>query len=524
MLFLQEEIRKQMKDIHYETEQKKKNPGFLLSAVSSNSGKTAAACGLMAAFQQKGKCVCGCKCGPDYIDPMFHREVLGVDSKNLDLFFSDAEELKDGYLRHTSGADLTITEGVMGFYDGMALDSVKASSYDVARTLDLPVILVINARGAAMTLAAVIKGIAEFQADSKIRGVLLNRVSAMLYPRLKSMLEAELERIGHEEIKVVGYMPEDEVFHLESRHLGLVTPQEMENLQEKVKKAGEILTKTVDLELLEQLAGEVNTRGQGEKNLLKTLRSEEKEDTTAGERQEESADSVSPVRIAVARDEAFCFYYKDNLELLERMGCELVEFSPLHDERLPEKISGILLGGGYPELYGKQLSENQSMLNSIREALDQNCPCLAECGGFMYLHEEMEDEEGNVWNLIGRMKGRTYPKGKLVRFGYVNVNLLPGETIRAHEFHYWDSTDNGSDCLAVKPDGKRQWECMHLEENLVAGYPHLYYPSCEKFAERFVEKCRSFAMTANTFAVDRKKCIDAGMTGYTAQSGNTRIF
>ena len=260
-----------MRERHYEKGQKKKNPGVLLSAVSSNSGKTAAACGLMAAFQQKGRCVCGCKCGPDYIDPMFHREVLGVDSKNLDLFFSDAEELRDGYLRHTSGADLTIIEGVMGFYDGMALDSVKASSYDVARTLDLPVILVINARGAAMTLAAVIKGVAEFQPDSNIRGVLLNRVSAMLYPRLKSMLESELERIGHEEIKVVGYMPEDEVFHLESRHLGLVTPQEMENLQEKVKQAGEILTKTVDLELLEQIAKEMSTREQDEKNLLKTL-------------------------------------------------------------------------------------------------------------------------------------------------------------------------------------------------------------------------------------------------------------
>lgn len=496
-----------MNEMYYEKEQK--NPGFLLSAVSSNSGKTAAACGLMAVFQQKGKCVCGCKCGPDYIDPMFHREVLGVDSKNLDLFFSDAEELRDGYLRHTSGADLTITEGVMGFYDGMALDSVKASSYDVARTLGLPVILVINARGAAMTLAAVIKGVAEFQPDSNIRGVLLNRVSAMLYPRLKSMLEAELERIGHEEIKVVGYMPEDEVFHLESRHLGLVTPQEMENLQEKVKKAGEILTKTVDLELLEQIVEEMNTREQGEKNLLKALRSEEKEDTTAGERKEESVDSASPVRIAVARDEAFCFYYKDNLELLERLGCELVEFSPLRDEKLPEKISGILLGGGYPELYGKQLSENQSMLASIRKALMQEkIPCLAECGGFMYLHEEMKDTEGNVWNLIGRIKGRTSPKGKLVRFGYVNVTLnpqrnfpvnahqgnwlFPGETIRAHEFHYWDSTDNGNTCLAVKPDGKRQWECMHLEENLVAGYPHFYYPSCKEFAERFVDKCRKY--------------------------------
>ena len=479
--------------------EQKKNPGFLLSAISSNSGKTAAACGLMSAFLQNGKCIRACKCGPDYIDPMFHREVLGIDSKNLDLFFSDEEKLRVGYLRHTLGAELTITEGVMGFYDGMSLDSVKGSSYDVAQTLGLPVILVINARGAAMTLVATVKGIVEFRPDSNIRGILLNRVSAMLYPRLKEMLENELARIGHDEIKIVGYMPENEVFHLESRHLGLVTPQEMENLQEKVRQAGEILAKTVDLELLEQIAGEAA--------VWKAEVSEESEKIG-------SLKSLNyPVRIAVARDEAFCFYYKDNLELLENLGCEVVEFSPLRDEKLPDNISGLILGGGYPELYGKQLSENQSMLTSIRKALMQEkIPCLAECGGFMYLHEEMEDTAGNVWKLVGRIKGRTFPTGKLVRFGYVNLQrnldedqiselkermsiadswILPGENIRAHEFHYWDSTDSGSDCLAVKPDGKRRWECMHLEENLVAGYPHLYYPSCKEFAERFVEKCRS---------------------------------
>ena len=172
-------------------------------------------------------------------------------------------------------------------------------------------------------------------------------------------------------------MPENEAFHLESRHLGLVTPQEMENLQEKVRQAGEILTKTVDLELLEQIAGEAA--------VWKAEVSEESEKIG-------SLKSLNyPVRIAVARDEAFCFYYKDNLELLESLGCEVIEFSPLHDKKLPENVKGILLGGGYPELYGKELAENQSMLESIRRALDDKIPCLAECGGFMYLHEEMEE-------------------------------------------------------------------------------------------------------------------------------------
>ena len=238
---------RKMKENACNNKNQKKNPGFLLSAVSSNSGKTAAACGLMSAFKQEGKRVYACKCGPDYIDPMFHREVLGVDSKNLDLFFSEEDILKEGYLKHTKDADITITEGVMGFYDGMSLDSVKGSSYDVAQTLGLPVILVINARGAAMTLVATVKGIVEFRPDSNIRGILLNRVSAMLYPRLKEMLENELARIGHDEIKIVGYIPENEAFHLESRHLGLMTAGEVEQLDEKIRLLGETAAETADI-------------------------------------------------------------------------------------------------------------------------------------------------------------------------------------------------------------------------------------------------------------------------------------
>ena len=184
----------------------------------------------------------------------------------------------------------------------------------------------------------------------------------------------------------------------------------------------------------------------------------------------------------------------------------------LKDKQLTDDLDGLLLYGGYPELNGKKLEQNTTMKDMIREKLKAGMPCMAECGGFMYLHEEMEDADGNVWKLVGRIHGKTFPTGKLVRFGYVNLQrnldedqiselkermsiadswILPGENIRAHEFHYWDSTDSGSDCLAVKPDGKRRWKCMHLEENLVAGYPHLYYPSCKEFAERFVEKCRS---------------------------------
>ena len=465
-------------------------PGIMIAAPASGSGKTSAACGLMAAFGSRGIKVRSCKCGPDYIDPMFHREVLGVDSENLDLFFSKPEELRECFWRHTAGADLTVVEGVMGYYDGMGLDTDHGSSYEVASVLNLPVILIVPCRGAALSLAASVRGMLAFRKESNIRGILLNRVSGMLYPRLKQMLESELKQAGYD-IPVVGYMPEDEAFRLESRHLGLITPQEIEGLREQTARAGEILTETADLDLILQIAEKGAASGE-----------------TAEEDRSETGDKPvfgtgeNRVRIGIARDKAFCFYYKDNLELLEKLGCELVSFSPLSDTRLPEDLSGLIFGGGYPELYGRTLAENKGLLQEIHSLIEDGIPCLAECGGFMYLHEELEDREGQVWKMTGNIKGRTWPVGRLVRFGYVKIMpeevrteagyLFPGEEIRGHEFHYWDSTDSGSDCLAVKPDGRRSWQCIHMDGNLFAGYPHLYLPSLPAFAERFVRRCREW--------------------------------
>ena len=465
-------------------------PGIMIAAPASGSGKTSAACGLMAAFGSRGLKVHSCKCGPDYIDPMFHREVLGVDSENLDLFFSKPEELRECFWRHTAGADLTVVEGVMGYYDGMGLDTDHGSSYEVASVLNLPVILVVPCRGAALSLAASVRGMLAFRKESNIRGILLNRVSGMLYPRLKQMLESELKQAGYD-IPVVGYMPEDEAFRLESRHLGLITPQEIEGLRGQTARAGEILAGTADLDLILQIAEKGAANGE-----------------TAEEDRSETGDKPvfgtgeNRVRIGIARDKAFCFYYKDNLELLEKLGCEPVPFSPLSDPRLPDGLSGLIFGGGYPELYGRTLAENKGLLQEIHSLIEDGIPCLAECGGFMYLHEELEDREGQVWKMTGNIKGRTWPVGRLVRFGYVKIMpeearteagyLFPGEEIRGHEFHYWDSTDSGSDCLAVKPDGRRSWQCIHMDGNLFAGYPHLYLPSLPAFAERFVRRCREW--------------------------------
>ena len=268
-----------------------------------------------------------------------------------------------------------------------------------------------------------------------------------------------------------------------------IDPSFVEQVKARMQEAGNLLAQTVDLKLVKEIAGKA------------VLNSE----SGAGSEKvgDQTGDHVSvrkKIRLGIARDEAFCFYYKDNLNLLEDLGCNLVPFSPLRDSALPENLDGLILGGGYPELHGKELAENKGMLTSVRSALEAGMPCLAECGGFMYLHEEMEDRDGAVYSLVGRIHGRTYPTGKLVRFGYVQIRnreeedlsegyLLPGETVRGHEFHYWDSTDSGEDCVAVKPDGRRKWNCIHMEGNLFAGYPHLYLPSMRGFAERFVRRC-----------------------------------
>ena len=230
-------------------------PRILIAAPASGSGKTAVTCALLAALKARGLRVRACKCGPDYIDPMFHREAAGVDSRNLDLFFSGKDGIRDELSRHGADADLVVAEGVMGYYDGRAVGTEEGSSYDVARTLEMPVLLVVNGRGAALSLAALVSGMAAFRPDSNIRGILLNRVSEMLYPRLKEMLEKELGRSGLD-IPVLGYIPEDEAFRLESRHLGLVTPQELEGLKSQIRKGAQILSESVELDRIFEIAGQ----------------------------------------------------------------------------------------------------------------------------------------------------------------------------------------------------------------------------------------------------------------------------
>ncbi len=448
-----------------------KIPRFMIAAPKSGSGKTFITCGILELLKRRGLSAASFKCGPDYIDPMFHKSVLGIPSKNLDTFFSDEEMTKSLFARGYENRDISVIEGVMGYFDGMGTGSLKASSYDLACKLNAPVILVVEGRGMSRSIVPMVKGFAEYGDIHNIKGVILNRISPAMFPYMKSWLEEELG------IKAAGYMPDAAGTLWESRHLGLVQPHEVKGLKEQVGELADILKDSLDLDELLKIA-------------------EEAPDLEASEIQVEAGEKV---RVAVAMDEAFSFYYEDNLDLMRRMGAQLTFFSPMRDDIMPE-ADGVLFGGGYPELHLRELSDNTSMLEDIRRRLGGGMPALAECGGFMYLQEEIEDREGRSHKMAGVLKGRTRMTDKLVRFGYVDISSKEGHpsylsgrgVIRGHEFHYFDSDENGDSCRAVKPGRKREWDCIAVSKNVMAGFPHLYYYSNPAFIRSFLDRCASF--------------------------------
>ena len=441
-----------------------KAPRIMLAAGRSGSGKTMITCGLLRALQQIGKQPAAFKCGPDYIDPMFHRTVLGIDTGNLDTFFADADAIGRILARDTKDAELIVMEGVMGYYDGVGGTTTMASSYELSKVTKTPVVLIVDAKGASVTLAAIIRGIMEYKKDSRIVGVILNRVSPMFYSRIKHVIETECG------IPVLGYLPEDASFAVPSRHLGLLQPDEMQKQRDWVETVAEAARKTIDIDGILEIAAQAEML-----QIQKATGETEKSKFPAG------------YRIGVARDAAFSFYYRENLRMLEDMGATLVYFSPLTDAHVSE-VDALIFGGGYPELYAKQLYENQSMRASVWQALEAGMPCHAECGGFLYLGKSLADAEGNVYEMVGFLDGAGFRTERLQRFGY--VELAPQEAdafavntvLRGHEFHYWDSTDCGDACLAWKPLSKQKtYPCMVKKKGTFAGFPHLYYAGAENF-------------------------------------------
>ncbi len=447
-------------------------PRLLLCAPASGGGKTTVTCAILQALVDRGLAPVAFKCGPDYIDPMFHSEIIGAKSRNLDLFFLGEEKTRYLLEKNSAGSGLALIEGVMGYYDGIAM-SHEASAYDLARATRTPAVLVVDGRGSALTLSAVVHGLKTFRPDSGIGGVILNRVSPMLYPRLKACIEAETG------VTVYGYLPSLPDCALESRHLGLVTAGEVAGLREKLQRLAAQAERSLDLDGLLALAASAPDLNAGPLDLPQPV---------AGE----------PV-IAVARDRAFCFYYADGLELLERLGARLVEFSPLEDKTLPEGACGLYLGGGYPELLAEGLSRNTAMRTAIRDAVAGGLPTVAECGGFLYLHEKLEGADGRDWPMAGVIPGRAWNTGKLGRFGYVTLTARTsgllcgaGEQMPAHEFHYWDSPQPGDSFRAQKPLSDRGWDCGVHTPTLYAGFPHFHFWARPEMARHFVAAARRF--------------------------------
>lgn len=479
----------------------------MIAAPKSGSGKTMLTCALLQALKNAGQQTAAYKCGPDYIDPMFHREVIGVSSGNLDTFFTGETGTKALFLKDRKPGDFAVLEGVMGLYDGLGGLRPEGSSYDLARVTKTPVILAVDAKGMGRSVIPLIAGFLAYDKEGLIRGVLLNRMSGGYYDIVGPLIEKELS------VPVVGYFPEQRELQIESRHLGLYLPHEVDDMRERLQRLAEEFQKTVSLEKITEIAEgaeelEPETGNRGEAVSEPDLSGEPGPGAEPGEA---SRSRAMPGRfgnrsgkrplIAVAKDEAFCFYYGENLRLLEEKGGEIRYFSPLRDKALPEGCSGILLGGGYPELYGEELGANRAMTEAIIQAMEKGMPVVAECGGFLYLHSFLTDRQGRRHTMAGALPGECHDAGRLVRFGYIELEekhsrfLPPGERIRGHEFHYFDSEDNGTDCLAVKPVTGKSYPCVLSGENYWLGFPHLYYPSNPGFAERFVELAAEYENT-----------------------------
>ena len=436
---------------------------FLLAAPRSGSGKTTMTCALLMALKRRGCAPCAFKSGPDYIDPMFHRAVLGVESRNLDLFFSAPETVRTLYAKGAAGHGAAVCEGAMGFYDGLGGVSDRASAWHLADTLGLPVLLVAEPKGQSLTLAAELKGLDSFRTPSHIAGILLNNCTARMHALLAPMLEEETG------LPVLGFLPKLPEAVIGSRHLGLYTAAEVENLQQKLALLADAAEEHIDWPRLLALC--------------------EKEPPALPVQPETPP---ARVRIAVAQDEAFCFTYAETLEAFRDAGAEVVFFSPLRDTALPENIGGLYLPGGYPELHARELSENTSLLREIKRKIESGLPTAAECGGFLYLGQSLTDAEGQSWPMVGVLPGEAKDAGRLVRFGYAELSadsdsmlFRAGESFPIHEFHHWDSTANGVALAAKKPVGGAEWRCGSVNEHFYAGFPHLYWagtPLPQRFA------------------------------------------
>ncbi len=438
----------------------------MIAAPASGSGKTSLTLGLMAALVRRGQQVAPFKIGPDYIDPGHHAAVCGRPSHNLDSWFCSEAQLRQTFAAGSLGAKLALVEGVMGLFDGVSGGSEEGSSAQIAKWLGLPVLLVVDARAQARSFAAVVKGFAEFDPQLQLAGVIANRVGS---ERHAEMLQEALASVAGLP-PLLGWLPRQEDISLPERHLGLVTAEDLQG--DHADKLADWVEQHLQLEALLQLASSRVAA--------------------------ENAPVVRPVekklRIGIARDQAFCFYYPQNLVLLEQAGAQLVEFSPLSDRRLPDNLAGLYLGGGYPELHARQLAQNVGLRQQILERAEAGLPIYAECGGFMYLCRAIDS-----WSMCGLFPAQARMLPRRRALGYRQVELTAdsllgpaGTSVRGHEFHYSD-VEMPATLERCYQLGRRGGEQLTTEgyrcKNVLGSYIHLHFGSNPQVAENFVNFC-----------------------------------
>ncbi len=447
--------------------------GFAVCGTASGVGKTTVAAGLMAALRRRGLRVRPFKCGPDFIDPGHHARVCGCASHNLDTWLLSPADNKRIFASACRGGEVAIVEGMMGLFDGVRGSGEQGSSAEMAKLLGLPVVLVIDASAAARSVAAVVHGFRTFDPNLRLAGVILNRVAGHHHARLL------IEAIGalYPDLPV-GWLPSDSQLHLEERHLGLQTAEERSWSTASLDRLISLIEQTVPLnQMLEQCEFELPNAGH----------------------QPEPAASPS-VRIGIARDRAFCFYYEAALEELRRHGAELVEFSPLADRELPVPLDGLYFGGGYPELYAEALSGNTSMLQQLRSFTERGHPIYGECGGLMFLSRWLRTRDGREWSMAGLLPLAIEMTDKLVHFGYAEVRFIEdgfapkGDCLKGHSFHYSRIVDEGN--VTKKAVARYTLSGEEREEGFTSGkvfgsYIHLHFASAPSIAQRFISMAKA---------------------------------
>lgn len=414
---------------------------IMITAPSSGSGKTLITLGLLRALKKRGLNICGFKTGPDYIDTKFLELSSGERAGNLDFHLMGEEGVK--YALSMAEGEYSIIEGAMGYFDGI-YNTYENSSYDISKRLDINTILVYTPKGEMFSAIPKIKGMVDF-AGSKIKGIILNKVNKGIYLLLKEKIE---EYIG---IEVLGYIEENENLAIKSRHLGLVQGMEIENIEEIIDEASVIVDRNIDINKILNIMNEIDT---------KPFHYPKKRN----------------ISVAIAYDKAFSFYYSENLKLFENV-CLVKYFSPLKDKKLPP-CDILYLGGGYPEVYRKELSKNTAILKDIKKFADKYGTIYGECGGFMYLTDEIEDSK-----MCGVFHGKSKMTDKLQRFGYINIELKEdcllgkkGDKLTGHEFHKSETYVNGNEVFKItKPMSKKKWDCGYKYKNVLAGYPHVHF-------------------------------------------------